>query len=111
MDEPRLKSEIWVKALVRRLETNFMTAMIIRSGDKQAGAIYLKVNDLKDGCRVLSRSYGQDGKRQWAPATGNEPVSEERANEYIAKQVKFDSDCWVVEIEDPAGTFDPGSLD
>ncbi len=111
MDAPRLKAEIWIKALVRRLDVDFTTAMVIRKGDPQAGAVYVKVNDLKGGCHVYSRSYGQDGQRLWAPATGDEPVPEERADDYIAKQVKFDSDCWVVEIENPDGAFDPGSLD
>lgn len=111
VDAPRLKAEVWIKALVRRLEVDFVTAMVIRSGDNQAGAVYLKLNDLKDGCHILSRSYGQDGKRLWAPATGDEPVTEERADDYIARQVRFDPDCWVVEIEDPAGTFDLAMLD
>jgi hypothetical protein len=111
VDEPRLKAEIWIKALVRRLEIDFITAMVTHSGDAQAGAIYLKLNDLNDGCQVLSRSYGQDGKRLWAPATGDAPVTEERANDYITKQLKFDEDCWVVEIEDPAGKFDMSTLD
>lgn len=111
MDTPRLKAEIWVKALVRRLNAEFVTAMVVRSGDPQAGAVYLKTNDLKDGCRVLSRSYGQDGKRLWAPATGDKSVTEQHADDYLARQIKFDSDCWIVEVEDPTGKFDVATLD
>lgn len=110
-EEPRLKAAIWVKALIRRLDVDFITATVIRSGDPQAGAVYLTANDLKDGCRVYSRSYGENGRRIWAAATGDHPVPETEAADYITRQVKVDPDCWVLEIEDPHGRFDPSSLD
>jgi len=108
--EPRLKSAIWVKALVRRLDVEMMTAMVIRSGDPEAGAIYLKLNDLGGNCRVLNRTYGDEGQRVWSSATGEAPVDEASADEYLERQIKYDPDCWVVEIEDPDGQFSTDDL-
>lgn len=108
--EPRLKSEIWVKALVRRLDVDLMTAMVTRSGDPEAGAIYLKLNYLNGECRVLNRTYGDAGERLWSSATGDVPVDEARADEYLQHQVSFDPDCWIVEIEDPNGSFTTDGL-
>ncbi len=103
--EPRLKSDLWVKALVRRLDVELMTAMVTRSGDSEAGAIYLKLNFLNGKCRVLNRIYGENGERLWSGATGDTPVDEARADDYLQRQITFDPDCWIVEIEDPNGTF------
>lgn len=107
---PRLKSEIWVKALVRRMDVELQTAMVIRSGNPEAGAIYLKLNFLNGECRVLNRTYGEDGEQLWSSATGDAPVEEARADEYLERQINFDSDCWIVEIEDPGEKFNPGDL-
>ena len=39
----RLKSEIWVKAYLRRCTVNGAMAMIARHGDDDAGAIFIKI--------------------------------------------------------------------
>ncbi len=103
--EPRLKSALWVKALIRRLDVEMMTAMVTRSGDPEAGAVYLKLNFLNGECRVLNRTYGDAGQRVWSSATGEAPVGEANADDYLERQIKYDSDCWIVEIEDPNGKF------
>ncbi len=109
-EQSRLKADIWVKALIRQLDSDCITAVVVRSGDPRAGAVYLKTNDLGGSCRVYSRSYGREGKRVWSPATGDTPVPEDQADDYIRRQVKFDPDCWVIEIEDTAGRFDVTAL-
>ncbi len=108
--EPRLKSGLWVKALVRKLDVDLVTAMVTRSGDPEAGAIYLKLNYLNGECRVLNRTYGEEGERLWSSATGEAPVEEARADEYLQRQIDFDPDCWIIEIEDPNGTFSVSDL-
>ena len=103
--EPRLKPGIWVKALIRRLDVDLITAVVVRSGDSDGGAVYLKINRMGDGCQVFNRTYGAQGERVWMSATGEVPVDEGQADEYLARQFNFDPDCWVIEIEDPGGRF------
>ncbi len=103
--EPRIKPSIWIKALLRRLNMELIPAVIVRSGDPDGGAIYLKVNRFAHGCQVFSRSYGQGGERIWAPATGEAPVDEQQADQYLSRQTNFDPDCWIMEIEDPNSKF------
>ncbi len=105
MTEPKLKPGIWVKGLIRQLDIDFITAVIVRSGDPDGGAVYLKVNQFSKGCTVFSRSYGQDGVRIWASATGEGLVEEETADDYLSRQISYDPDCWIVEIEDAGGKF------
>lgn len=100
---PRLKAEIWVKAHIRRCWTEDVIAVVVRRGDDMAGTVLVKLNDLADGCTVLQPAPDPGGGRVWLRATGPEPVNEQAADDYIARQLKFDPDLWVLEIEDRKG--------
>lgn len=39
MDEPRLKSEIWIKAQLRLCNQAFLPVVVARRGDRDAGQI------------------------------------------------------------------------
>jgi hypothetical protein len=80
--------------------------VIVRRGDEHAGAIYISVNRL-DGTVTLfgpapAGLEGGDVERRWVRCFAAESVPEAEAASYLARQVKFDSDIWIVEIEDRA---------
>ncbi len=81
--EARLKTGIWVKALIH----------------DDAGAVLLKLNGRDVGCAVLSQTRRSDGTLVWMRATGPEPVPESEADAYIARQRGRDPDLWVIEID------------
>jgi hypothetical protein len=97
--EPRLKSGIWIKALVRRCDLAAIPVAVLARGDGDAGAILLKFNGGTRGCSVLTQARGQGGELLWMRATGPDPVDEAKADAYIARQRGRDPDIWVVEIE------------
>ena len=102
----RLKSKIYVQALIRRAEVQGSAAYVLRSGAEEAGAVFIKINRLDGTCEVLSpaQRMGRDGdlERIWARPLGAN-VAEEAASDYFARQVRFDPDIWIVEIEDREG--------
>ena len=101
--EPRLKAEIWVKALLRRCHISGAFATVARRGDETAGSIMLKVNSL-DGLAIAYVSgFGFNGNRIWRCQPQNEPVEESKIDSYIERTIKSDPDIWVVEIEDRDG--------
>jgi hypothetical protein len=100
---PRLKAEIWVKALIRRCEVEGASAMVVRRGDATSGVVLIKLNRLDGAAQVLTPARAGDGSFQWLSGTGTDPVPEAAADAYIERQRKFDPDLWVVEIEDRAG--------
>lgn len=104
----RLKSAIWVSALIRRANGAGAFAAVRRRGAEEAGAIFVKVAT-PDGRAAL---YGpalpslagpaEPGERLFAPlvAAG---APESAAEERMAKEIRFDPDLWFIEIEDREG--------
>lgn len=101
--EARLKAGLWVKAAIRASQSQGMTAVLIRKGDADAGAVLIKQNLMDGGFRVLTQTRDHDGRPAWMPGTGAQPVEESAADAYIARQVGRDTDLWVLEIEDRQG--------
>jgi hypothetical protein len=73
---------------------------VLRSGDPDAGGVLLVLRG-RDGLCVLSQTRDADGAPAWIRATGTAPVEQEAADAYVARQVKFDTDLWVLEFEAP----------
>ena len=99
---PRLKAGIFVRALIRRAEVAGTSAFIVRKGMEDAGAIILKLATLDGSVQVLNQARMGDGALVWARPLGD-AVPDAKANEWCDKQVKFDPDLWIVEIEDRQG--------
>lgn len=106
----RLKSAIWVAALLRRCTVEGAFAAVRRRGAEEAGAIYVKVSRL-DGTATLYGPAPQTAFDDARPADrafvavlgGGQPVSDGDVEAKLAREIKFDPDVWIVEIEDRAG--------
>ncbi len=98
----RLKAGIFVRAIIRRAEVAGAQAEGVRKGSEEAGAIFLKISRLDGTCTVLNQARDAGGELVWARPLG-ETVEEAKASGYLDRQIKYDSDLWIVEIEDRAG--------
>lgn len=105
----RLKAEVWVMAYVRRVNAAGGMAVIGKRGDADAGAIYVKVSDgapawREDRTAALygpaPAGFSEGGTdRQWVALLPSS-TPEAKVDETIDRQRKFDSDIWVIDVED-----------
>ena len=106
----RLKTGIWVAAYIRRCSVEGIFAAVRRRGAEEAGAIFIKINRL-DGTGTL---YGpapqsafdeaQPTDRIFVAIVGRDkPAIEADIEARLSKEVRFDPDLWIIEIEDRSG--------
>jgi hypothetical protein len=102
-DAPRLKADIWIKALIRRAQVSGAFAAVVKRGDETAGSLLLKLNTLDGQAVVFIPGFDLDGQRVWRRHCGEGRTVEAEADQYIQKALTRDPDLWVVEIEDTQG--------
>ncbi|MGB0682528.1 MAG: DUF1491 family protein [Magnetovibrionaceae bacterium] len=103
----RLKTGIWVGAERRLCEAKALPLTIVHKGHEEAGMVLIKHYMARDRVTVFQQTRNMEGKLIWRAGTGEEPVGEFDADEYIQKQRRFDPDLWVIEIDDPKGGYEP----
>lgn len=103
MEDDRLPTELWIRAHLRRCTAEAVPAYILRKGSPQGGTVLLKLNQLDQGCRVLTQARDAQGRLGWLAAKQNALMPETEADAYIERAVRRDPDLWVVEIEDRRG--------
>jgi hypothetical protein len=98
----QLSSDIWVYALIRRVELAGAFATVVRKGDARAGAVLVKTLDRKTGAaRLYAEATGPEGGSIWMQPSDSHAESDLDA--YVARAARIDPDLWVVEIEDADG--------
>jgi len=104
----RLKSAIFVSALLRRAQVEGAFGVVARRGSEEAGAVFVKVAAL-DGTAALYGPAPQSAFEADDPGDRKFIVlvppgrPEAEADARLAKEVRFDPDLFVVEIEDRKG--------
>lgn len=104
----RLRSDFWVSAYLRRCGVEGMPAMLRRRGAAEAGAIFVKLDRL-DGTATLYGPASQSAfddraiARLFVRLHGAEalPVSDVEAR--LVREIRFDPDMWIVEVDERGG--------
>jgi hypothetical protein len=106
----RLKSGIWVAAYLRRCNIEGAFAAVRRRGADEAGAVFIKINRL-DGTGTLYGPAPQSAFDEARPADRiftaalgrDKPAPEADIEARLGREIRFDPDVWIVEVEDRAG--------
>lgn len=106
----RLKSGIWVSAYLRRCNVEGVFAAVRRRGAEEAGAIFIKINRI-NGTGTLYGPAPQSAfdearpaERMFTAVVGRDaPAAEADIEARLVKEIRFDPDLWIIEIEDRAG--------
>jgi hypothetical protein len=103
----RLRSDIYAEALIRRANVAGAAAYLRRRGAAEAGAIFVCV-DCLDGRQALfgpapQNLADEDGLRRFVRMHAQDWVDGASVSERLAREQRFDSDLWIIDIEDRAG--------
>lgn len=105
----RLKSALWVAAYLRRCHVEGVFAAVRRRGAEESGAIFVRISRL-DGTSELFGPAPQSAfdatpgmDRLFSASLAKQPASDADVDAYLARELKFDPDIWIVEVEDRGG--------
>ncbi len=106
----RLKSALWVAAYLRRCQVEGAFAAVRRRGAEDAGAVFVRVSRL-DGTSDLygpapqsvADEGGRGADRTFTASLKDRPAPDAAVDAYLEREVKFDPDVWIVELEEPTG--------
>jgi hypothetical protein len=105
----RVKSAIWVAAYLRRCRVEGAFAVLRRRGADEAGAIFIKVDRL-DGTADLYGPAPQASfddahpvDRAFVALLKQQPAAEADVEAALERQLRYDSDLWIVAVEDREG--------
>ena len=105
----RLKSALWVAAYLRRCQVEGVYGVVRRRGAEEAGAVFVRIcrldgtSDLYGPAPQSAVETGLVADRSFTPSFAAQPVPDANVEAYLAREVKFDSDVWIVEVEEPSG--------
>jgi hypothetical protein len=106
----RLRSDIWVAAYLRRCGAEGANAVLRRRGAAEAGAIFVKIDRLDGRAAVYSpapqsvaMSTERGVERTFVRAHKPEWIGSHEAEERLDREIAFDPDLWIIEVEDRDG--------
>jgi hypothetical protein len=95
----RVTSAIMVSALVRRVNQQGGSAMVLAKGDPTAGAILLITYEKAANPRFFERGIGPDGEAALVASGPSAIADESEVSAYWKRRRDRDSDLWVVELD------------
>jgi hypothetical protein len=96
--QPRLASEVLVKALIRAAEVEGGFGAVLAKGDVLAGAVAVILAERGVKRMLLERTLAPSGEYLWSDRGGAQR-SEAEFTHLIARRRRVDPDLWVVELD------------
>lgn len=95
----RLASGVLVSALIRRVQAEGGSGMVLAKGDAIAGAIILLLAERGVVYAARERGLMPDGSPGWIETGPPEPGDAQKLADYIERRRRSDPDIWVVELD------------
>lgn len=103
----RLRADIWVAAYLRRCAVEGAYATLRRRGSPEAGAIFVVIDRLDGRLAAFGpapQSVLEDpDARLWTRLHADEWTDAASIEDRLRREMKFDPDLWIVDVEDRQG--------
>jgi hypothetical protein len=102
-----VKTAIWVAAHLRRCFGQGLTGVVARRGAPEAGSVFVRVT-LRDGGinfygPAPGPAFDEHGRRRFHRRASVTMEESRVVDAMLAREVRFDPDIWILDIDDPAG--------
>ncbi len=99
----RLTSQLLVSALVRRVQAEGGSAMILHKGEAMSGSIVVQLLDRGVNLGFFERIANLSGVLDLVPCGPKDLAQDAEMSEYIARRTAVDPDIWFVELDTALG--------
>jgi hypothetical protein len=97
--DARLPARLEVAALIRLAQSGGGFAVVLKSGEEQAGTIVLVLTERGENPRVYERMPQVDGSRAWHCIKRQDIEDKHNITEYLERRGSQDQDLWIVELD------------
>lgn len=97
----RLPARLEATALMRQVEGGGGFATVLKRGDDDRGALILLVAERGQPKVLIERRMSPGFDYRWTIVATAEEAKPEKFRESTGKQVRFDPDCWLIELDIP----------
>lgn len=94
----RLPAHLEVSGLIRLVESQGGTAMVLAKGERDAGTILIVTMCRGEDVRLFERMPQMDGTRPFLATKSQDPEKPEEFSEYLDRR-RQDPDIWIVEVD------------
>jgi hypothetical protein len=97
----RLTSVMLAGLLMRRVQGEGGSAMVLAKGDESAGSILILCTEKGRNTALCERLFEQSGAYVWGKVGPQDVENIEEVDRYIARRQAQDPDLWVIELDTP----------
>ena len=91
-----LTTTLIIDILRKHVERDGIPFYLEKKGNREAGAVFIK-HDLMNGCiELYHRVYNNKGEKKFLVL---DILERHKCEDFIKKQIYFDPDVWIVEVE------------
>ena len=95
----RLPARLEATALMRQVQGEGGFATVVKRGDDDRGALILLVAERGQPKVLIERRMGPGFDYRWTIVVTAKDAEPEKFRESTIKQVRFDPDCWLIELD------------
>lgn len=95
----RLPTHLEVSGLIRLVESQGGTAMVLAKGERDAGTILIVTMCRGEDVRLFERMPQMDGTRPFLATKSQDLEKPDEFSEYLDRRRRQDPDIWIVEVD------------
>jgi hypothetical protein len=95
----RLPAHLEITSLIRVVESQGGSAMVLNKGERDAGTILIVTMFRGENAQLFERMPQLDGSRPFVPTKSQDIEKPHEFSEYLQRRRQQDPDIWILEVD------------